>query len=226
MNKITTGYLYKGQPLQTEEFYNIIEKYSKHINCLKSGETFQTNHLTKEISEFHYANGGKKELYDKAVFKALKKLNDSKPGLIKQVKKGLYVFTTSNKIVKNIVTAKPTTKAKVKIAHPIAKNVFGSGNFFIYVLDYKGGICKIGKTINIHTRFKTLASGLATMPEYFIEVRLKDESTMHKYETIIHNILKIKKLEFQDKNKGGKEFFKVSPKEIHPIITSINKIIF
>ena len=49
---------------------------------------------------------------------------------------------------------------------------------------------------------------------------------MDLYEKIIHNILKIRKLEVKDTNKGGNEFFTIKPNEIKKVIEEINKIIF
>jgi hypothetical protein len=64
------------------------------------------------------------------------------------------------------------------------------------------------------------------MWDYIIEVRLENKSEMDLYEKIIHNILKIRKLEVKDTNKGGNEFFTIKPNEIKKVIEEINKIIF
>ena len=85
--------------------------------------------------------------------------------------------------------------------------------------------CKIGKTNNPALRFKTYASGLSIMPEYIIEIRLENKQSMNLYEKTIHNILKLKKLEIQDKNKLGSEFFKIKPIEIKRIIEILNKLL-
>ncbi len=221
----TTNYEYKGQPLQKDELYNIILNYSSFIPCLKGVEPFQTNQLHNEIYEFHTQNGGKKDFYRTAIHKVISKLEKTHPGLLRNLKRGWYVFNDKNFKSKKIIPAKPNPIKKTE-TQPIAKNTYREGKWFIYVLFDRKKICKIGKTNNVASRFKTYASGWSVMWDYIIEVRLENKSEMDLYEKIIHNILKIRKLEVKDTNKGGNEFFTIKPNEIKKVIEEINKIIF
>jgi hypothetical protein len=225
INSSTRNYEYKGQPLQKEELYNIIVNYSSYIPCLKSSEPFQTSQLLNEIYEFHTQNGGKKDFYRTGIHKVINKLEVTHPGLLKNTKRGWYIINDKNLKAKKIISAKPNPIKKTE-AQPLAKNIYREGKWFIYVLFDRKKICKIGKTNNVASRFKTYASGWSVMWDYIIEVRLENKSEMDLYEKIIHNILKIRKLEVIDTNKGGNEFFRIKPDEIKKIIEEINKTIF
>ena len=225
LNPSTTNYNYIGQPLQKEEFYNIILNYSSFIPCLKSSDPFQTNQLLNEIYEFHTQNGGKKDYYRIGIHKAISKLEDTHPELLKNIKRGWYTYNNKNIKEKKIISAKPNPVKKSE-TQPIAKNTYREGKWFIYVLYDRKKICKIGKTNNVASRFKTYASGWSVMWDYIIEVRLENKSEMDLYEKTIHNILKIRKLEVKDTNKGGIEFFTIKPDEIKNIIEAINQIVF
>ena len=230
MNKKTSidlskKYKYIGQPLQKEEFYEIILNYSSYIPCLKSGKAFQTNQLLNEILEFHIVNGGTKDYYRVGIHKAINKLQVTHQELLEKTKRGWYVY--NNKIKKRIkiVTAKPTILKKPD-PQPIAKKTYREGKYYIYVLFDGNNTCKIGKTKNTASRFKTYASGWSVMWEYIIEVRLENESVMNMYEITIHNILKIRNLVIKHKNKGGNEFFTIKPEEIKKVIETVNKLVF
>lgn len=225
LNPSTTNYDYVGHPLQKIEFYNIILKYPSFIPCLKSSDPFQTNQLIREIKEFHTQNGGKMGIaYN--FFRAIRKLNETYPGLIKNIKRGWYTYNNKKNIKeKEIISAKPNPVKKT-ITQPIAKNTYGKGKWFIYVLFDRKKICKIGRTNNVAIRLKTFASGWSIMWDYIIEVRLENKSEMDLYEKIIHNILKIRKLEVKGINKGGNEFFTIKPDEIKNVIEATNQIIF
>lgn len=227
MIALVKNYKFKDRPLQTEEFYNILLIYSNKINCLRSNKPFQTYLLVKEIKEFHYANGGGSEFYEKAAFKALNKILLVKDSFLEKVKKGWYIRCNDHKaesVVK--VKVKETRKSAIKdLKLPKAKKIIGTGNFFVYVLFDKKSICKIGKTNNPSARFKTLATGWPEMWEYITEVKFETKLSMNKYESIIHKILQLKKCKIIDSNKGGKEFFRITPIEINKIISSINRLV-
>lgn len=225
LNPSTTNYKYIGQPLQKEELYNIILNYSSFIPCFKSSDPFQTNQLLNEIYEFHIQNGGKKDHYRTGIHKVINKLEITHPGLLKNIKRGWYTYNNKNIKEKKIISAKPNPIKKSE-KQPVAKNTYREGKWFIYVLFDRKKICKIGKTNNVASRFKTYASGWSVMWDYIIEVRLENKSEMDLYEKTIHNILKIKKLEVKDTNKGGNEFFTIKPDEIKKIIEAINQIVF
>jgi hypothetical protein len=56
---------------------------------------------------------------------------------------------------------------------------------------------------------------MVEMWDYIIEIRVENKQIMDNYETVIHNILKIKELDIKNKNGGGKKIFKIKPKEIN-----------
>lgn len=67
---------------------------------------------------------------------------------------------------------------------------------------------------------------MVEMWDYIIEIRVENKQIMDNYETVIHNILKIKELDIKNKNGGGKKIFKIKPKEINQIVSLVIKIIF
>ncbi len=213
--------------MSNEAIREVFNLHWKKIPCLSKSKV-KVEDLQRELLGFHVINGGKNKIGTKAVTRMLIEFSKKNPDKIKRSsEKGFWEINFKKRASPSraLKAARPIAIRKDNL-EVIAKEIFGVGNYFVYVFYDNKTVCKIGSATNVSHRYKSLSTGWHEKWSHPYQIRLKSKENMQAYEKALHSILIIKGFKINGKNeRGGKELFKINARKLKPYISKLNLIL-